>query len=205
MEIIKKDFNILETFIREPWKGLTFKQVKELSKNKSDNYVHTTLKKLVKASILNEEKVGNVILYSIDLNVNSLNTLGFVAEFKANNLNTLPNIQKIIDKIKTPYYSLIVTGSYAKNRHTKKSDLDIVIICDDNNDPKTILSAVKLESELSIPEIHPYVFTVSDLYEMLTNDEPNYGKEIAKNNLIITGAKQYYDILMRAIKNGFNG
>lgn len=49
------------------------------------------------------------------------------------------------------------------------------------------------------------MFTRSQFYEMLTNKEENYGKETARNNLIVTGAKQYYDTLMEAIQNGFNG
>lgn len=205
MELINKEYKIIEPFTREPWKGLTFKQVKNLSKNKSDNYVHKTLKKFVKANILKEKKIGNIIVYSINNNIKALNTIGFIAEYKANTVRYIPNIQNIIDKIKTPYYSLIITGSYARNKQNKDSDLDIVIICDNKRDPKTILAEIKLESELSIPKIHPYVFTKSQFYEMLTNKEENYGKETARNNLIITGAKQYYDILMEVIQNGFNG
>ena len=55
------------------------------------------------------------------------------------------------------------------------------------------------------PEFHPYVFTQSQFYEMLINKEENYGKEIARNNLIIIGGNQYYAILMEAIENGFSG
>jgi len=205
MELLNKEYTILEPFTREVWKGLTFKQVKNLSKNKSDNYVHKTLKKLVKANILKEKKIGNIIIYSIGNNTQAMNITGFVAEYKANTAKHMPKTQKITNKIKTPYYSFIITGSYAKNKQNKDSDLDIVIICDDERDPKTILAEIKLESELSIPQIHPYVFTKSQFYEMLTNKEENYGKETARNNLIITGAKQYYHILMEAIQNGFNG
>jgi len=205
--MLTKGYTILETFIRETWKSFTFKQVKKLSKNKSDNYVHKTLKRFVKENILREQKVGNNILYSISNSINSLNTIGFITEYKSNTSKHLPhkNIQKIIDKIKTSFYSLIITGSYAKKKQQATSDIDIVIICDDNQKPNAILSQIKFESELMTPEVHPYVFTQSQFYEMLINKEENYGKEIARNNLIITGGKQYYSILMEAIENGFNG
>lgn len=62
-----------------------------------------------------------------------------------------------------------------------------------------------MESELMTPEVHPYVFTQAQLFEMLTNKEENYGKEFVKNNLIITGGKQFYSIVMEAMNNGFNG
>ena len=83
--------------------------------------------------------------------------------------------------------------------------MDIVIICDDQQPPNAILSQIKLESELMIPEFHPYVFTRAQFYEMLINKEENYGKEIARNNLIITGGKEYYTILQEVISHGFNG
>ena len=115
------------------------------------------------------------------------------------------NIQKIINKIKTPFYSFIIAGSYAKNKQKQSSDLDVVIICDDAQKPKTILSQTKLESELMIPEIHLYVFTKSEFLQMLLSKDENYGKEVARNNLIVTGAKQFYNVIMEAIENGFNG
>ena len=58
---------------------------------------------------------------------------------------------------------------------------------------------------MMIPECHPYVFTQTEFYQMLVNKEQNYGKEIAKNNLIVTGGKEYYTILLEAIEHGFHG
>ena len=206
-KMLTKEHKIIEVFIEEPWKSLTFNQVKKLSKNKSDSYVHKALKQFVKEGTLKQQKVGNNIIYSINDSIFALNTIGFISEYKANKAAYLPykNIQKIINKIKTSFYALIITGSYAKKQQKTTSDIDIVIICDDRQNPNVILSQIKLESELMAPEAHPYVFTQSQFYAMLINKEENYGKETARNNLIITGAKQYYEILMEAIKNGFNG
>ncbi len=99
----------------------------------------------------------------------------------------------------------IITGSYAKAKQKETSDLDVVIICDNTQEPNAILSQIRLESELMIPEVHPYVFTQEQFYQMLTTKEENYGKEIARNSLIISGGKTYYSILMEAIEHGFNG
>lgn len=205
--MLTKEYTIIEPFVRMPWKGLTFRQIKELSRNKSDNYVHTVLKKMVKNNILEENRAGNVIIYSLADATNALNTAGFVAEYKADAAKHLPhqNLRKILAKIKTSFYSFIITGSYSKGKQRENSDLDVVVICDNAHKPNTILSEIKIESELMTPEAHPYVFTESQFYEMLVNNEENYGKEIARNNLIITGGRQYYSILMKAIKHGFNG
>ena len=81
------------------------------------------------------------------------------------------------------------------------SSIEVYLLADyANND-----SIAKLETELMHPEAHPYVFTKSELLQMLLSKEENYGKEIAKNNLTITGAKQFYSIILEAIDYGFNG
>lgn len=205
-KMLTKEYTIVEPFAKEPWRKLTFKEVKTLSGNKSHNYVHTTLKCLVKEGILKEQKIGNNIAYQINDSILALNTIGFIAEHKAA-ARHIPHesIQKLISKIKTTFFILLITGSYAKGKQKETSDIDIVIICDDKRNPGSILSQIKLESELMSPEAHPYVFTQSQFYEMLTDKEENYGKESARNNLIITGGRAYYSILLEAIKHGFNG
>lgn len=204
--MLTKEYLIIGPFVRQPWATLTFRLVKELSKNKSDNYVHTTLKKLVKDNILTEKTAGNVILYSLSKNVFALNAAGFVAEYQAQQAKHVPhkNIQKLLSKIKTPFYSFIITGSYAKKQQKSSSDVDVVIICDDGQKPQRILSEIKLESEVMIPEVHPYVFTKSEFLLMLLSKEENYGKETVRNNLVVTGAKAFYSIVVEAIEHGFN-
>lgn len=205
-KMLTKEHTILEPFVKEPWKKFTFKEVKRLSRNKSDSYVHTTLKGFVKSGILQEQRIGNNIIYFINNTVSSLNTFGFIAEYKAG-MAKLPhkNLQKLIGRIKTAFYVFIVTGSYAKNRQKEGSDLDVIVVCDNKQEPNAILSQIRLESELMVPEVHPYVFTQDQMYQMLAAKEENYGKEAARNNLIITGGKEYFSILMEAIEHGFNG
>ena len=206
-KMLTKEYTILGPFAKEVWKKFTFNEIKKLTHNKSDNYVHTALKRFVASEILQVQKIGNNLVYSLNKNVSSLNTIGFIAEYNANNAKHIlhKNIQKIINKLKTAFYIFIVTGSYAKAKQKETSDLDVVIICDNKQEPNAILSQIKLESELMIPEVHPYVFTQEQFYQMLTTKEENYGKEIARNNLIITGGKSYYSILVEAIEHGFNG
>lgn len=205
--MLTKERTILEPFAKEAWRKFTFKEIKKLSRNKSDNYVHTVLKRFVASGILQEQKIGNNLAYSLAKNIFSLNTIGFVAEHKANASKHIPhrNIQKLINKLKTAFYVFLITGSYAKVKQKETSDLDIVIICDNKQELNAILSQIKLESELIIPEVHPYVFTQEQFYQMLTTKEENYGKEIARSNLIITGGKAYYSMLLEAIEHGFNG
>ncbi|MDD2666721.1 MAG: nucleotidyltransferase domain-containing protein [Methanocellales archaeon] len=206
--MLKKDYQILTPFVREPWKRFTFKDIKALSKKKSESYVYSAIKKYVKEDILSEESAGNVILYSLNLNNPKTQVYaGFIAEFICWSSKHLPFdiIKKVNEKIPNTFFTFLITGSYAKHKQKETSDLDIVIIVDDSQNTTHILAEINYACELSIPKGHPYVFKNSEYLEMLTNNEANYGKEIAKNNLIITGGAQYYRIINEAIKNGFNG
>lgn len=205
--MLTKEYTILEPFAQEAWRKFTFKEIKRLSHNKSDNYVHTSLKRFVTSGILQEQRIGNTIVYFLAQTVPALNVMGFIAEHKAHAAKHIPhkNIQKLINKLKTAFYVLIVTGSYVKRKQKETSDLDIVIICDNQQKPHALLAQIKLEAELMVPEVHPYVFTQEQFYQMLTSKEENYGKEVARNNLVITGGKEYYSIVMEVIGHGFNG
>lgn len=206
IDMLNKEWKIIEVFERKPWEMLTFKQVKQFSKNKSDNYVHRTLKKFVKTQVLIEKKYGNSIVYSPHHLNNSIRVLSLVSEYKAA-IADLPNklINNLINEIPTSFFCFIITGSYAENKQTKKSDLDIAVIFDNARNMKEILVPLKNISELSVPPIHPYVFTEKQFYDMLINDEENYGKEIARKHLIVFGAESFYRILFKAVEHGFKG
>ena len=198
----------MAVFAKAPWKKFTFRNIKKLSGKKSESYVFSSLKKFVKAGLLKEEKAGNVVLYLLSLTSLKARTyVGFVAEHVAWSQKHIPyrDIEKISKGIPTEFYILIITGSYARKEQTPKSDLDMVIICDDSMDPKRIQAEISQDCKLNIPPVHLYVFKEKEFLEMLTNKGPNYGKEIANNNLILSGGKDYYGIMNEAVQNGFNG
>ena len=206
--MLKKEYEIFAQFVKFPWQRFTFKEIKKLSGKKSDGYVYDALKRFVVSGSLKEEKAGNVVLYS--LNIESLRTqsyAGFIAEHMAWNEKHIPyrDLEKIASKIPTDFYIFIITGSYAKNCQKKGSDIDIVIIVDDNTEPKRVYSELKYACEMNIPPIHLYVFKRSEMLTMLLDKKANYGTEIARNNLILSGGENYFKIMSEAMKNGFNG
>ena len=206
--MLKKEHWVLWPFVRFPWVKLTFKEVKKLSDKKSESYIYDTLKKLVKEGLLNEERVGNVVLYSLNLaSPKTQSYAGFVAEYVAWNQKHIPYkvLDSLASKVPSSFFTLIITGSYAKNFQRKDSDLDLVLLVDDNTEPKKVYAELKHECELSIPPVHLYVFKSSEFLTMLVDKKANYGKELAKNNLILCGAQNYLRIMMEAMRNGFNG
>lgn len=210
MRIITKQYEVDSVFIKEPWKKLTYKDIQRISGKKSKSYIYAVLERLTKEKIAIPEKVGKSILYNLNLNSAYVqNYMAFLEEFNAWNSKHIPSdiISTLGTKIITitPFYTLIVTGSYAKNTQNKKSDLDVVIVCDDSVNPEKINAELKLESQLSIPSVHLYVFTKKQFLAMLLDTKQNYGKEIARNHLIFRGGSAYYSILSEAIEHGFRG
>ena len=206
--MLKKESELLYLFAVEPWKKYTFTELKTASKKKSRSYIDAFIKKYAAANILKQERVGNLPVYSLNLNsTKAMNFAGFVLEHNAWNKKHIPyaDLQKAIDKMPYKNFSFIITGSYAKAKQAVKSDIDAVILIEDSCEPKKVYAELSQICELNIPQIHLYVFKNREFIEMLCNKEPNYGKEIAKNCLVLTNGQVYIKLIQGAIENGYNG
>lgn len=205
IKMLKKTYKILNIFAKEPWKKFTFKDIKRLSKSKSESYVYNTLKDFVKEGILKQENAGNVVIYSLNKNIKAVTNTANSREYESWNKKQIPyeDMEELISKIPTNFFTFIITGSYANNKQTAKSDIDVVILCKD--DPKKIYAELKNLCDSNIPPIHLYVFKESEFLQMLADKKSNYGKETVKNNLILYGAEAYQRIILEAVENGFNG
>lgn len=202
--LVNKEIELLIPFIKEPWKEFTLSEIKQITGIKSHHYAYDGMKKFSESGLIETEKKGNTNIYKLSYE-NEDYDLFILAENLIKEKNTqIPSevLRKITDKIKEKFYILLVTGSYALGKQTKKSDLDIAIIIPDNSEKKHFDIALK-EGELTIPEVHGHVFTETEFYKMLVNKEYNYGKECAKNHILIYGVENYYKILMEALENGF--
>ncbi len=210
MYILNEEHTITKAFLQKPWKNLSYSEVRKISGKKSKSYIYRALSHLMHGGIVDNRVVGKSFLYHLRLNtIQTQAYLGFLSQYLAWQETHIPNeiMEKLAAKARkvTPFFILIVTGSYAKKTQTKKSDLDVMIICDDSVDPKSIEAEIDFESRMSTPQVHLYVFRKKDFLEMLTNDEQNYGKEVARNNLIFFGGDTYFNILNEAIQHGFRG
>jgi predicted nucleotidyltransferase len=203
--LIKKEIDFLIPFIKEPWKDFTLSEIKSITKNNSHHYIYEALEKF-SSHVLKKELKGNTNIYKIDEHAKDLDyfSLAEISLKEKNKQIPMKILSQIQNKIKGSFYILLVTGSYAENKQTKSSDLDVAFIISDESLKKPYEIALK-EGELTIPEIHGYVFTESEFYNMLINKDFNYGKECAKKHIIIYGSHMYYKILLKALQNGFKG
>ena len=206
--MIKKESELLYWFAKDAQKKYTFTELQKVSKKKSKSYIAAVLEKSVKGAILKQEHIGHLPIYSLNLaSAKARVFAGFVLEYYGWDKKHIPynDLQKIMEKIPTHDYVFIITGSYARKKQRKDSDIDIVILIDNSAEPKRVYAELSHYCELNIPSIHLYVFRHMEFIEMLCSREENYGKELAKNNLILTGGQVYIKLVWEAIQNGYNG
>lgn len=201
--MLKKSYNILEVFAKNPTISYLFGEIKEYIKSRSESYTYNSINNFVDNKILIKEKKGGVSFYKIAKTAKAISYLSIVSEYKAWKKKDIPKeaINELIEKIDVNFFSLLVVGSYAKGMQTQKSDLDIILIVSD--DTKKISSNLRHFCEMNIPKIHLYVFTDQEFKQMLLDKKHNYGKEAALDNLIFYGAEIYFRIIFEAMKNGF--
>lgn len=206
--MLKKESEILKIFAKEPWKKFTFTDIKNITGNKSKSYLEKSIKKFLKEELIIKEMIGRIPLYALNMNkTKAINYAGFILEDDGWSKKQIPynDIDEFIRKTPTKDYVFIITGSYAKNKQNNDSDIDVVILVEDAVDTKMVYAQLSHKAELNIPIIHLYVFKNEEFLQMLKNKEPNYGKEIAFNNIILSGGQIYIKLIKEAIDYGFTG
>jgi predicted nucleotidyltransferase len=194
--LTQKQLKVLDTFRKNYGKKLTFNEIKTQSGIKSNSFVQRTLSNCMHEGIVETESIGKgMLVYKLKINNVSLSYFQLI-NFELYNLpiNILYKIQEAISET-TYAYSLVVFGSYAKNKQNKDSDLDIAIIVENKESIKEIkanIESIKLEE---FTKIDYEVFTKEEFKEMLDSKKENVGKEIARHNIIFNNPKLFYKII----------
>jgi len=197
----KNEELILNLFRKNIFLNATMREISILLK-KAYPKIYDSLLNLESKKIIDMKKIGNSKVCSLSLNKESLSILAYLEEQEAFSVN-IPNINKILEFNEFLDDIIIVTGSYAKSKQTKKSDIDLILIVKDKAFEKH-----KLMENLTMtesPEIHVNCFSYKDFLDMLLSKEENLGKEVFKYHLIFRNTERYYLLIKEAIKNGFRG
>ena len=171
--------------------------IRSISKNISVYYkaVYIIVNELIQNKIIIAKKAGQSILCLI--NQKLFNADVFKAELtrqeellKNKNFSVL---QSYFNDIKEPFFILLLFGSYASGKQNKNSDIDLMLITDDEKIKKQVKGKIPL-----IPlKIHLVDYTSEEFISMIKTTEFNVGKEAFNNNIILLGIEDYY----RLIKN----
>jgi predicted nucleotidyltransferase len=158
--------------------------------------VYSIIKRLEKILLVKIETFGQ----SSRIKLNAIiHPLVFEAEFerrkeilKDKNLTVmLSNFKRAI---KSKLYVILLFGSYAKKTQTKNSDIDLMIICPDGLEDAFEKEISRIARSMPLP-LHPSVFSENQFIEMIQAKESNVGQEALRNNIILYGIEQYYEMV----------
>jgi len=193
----------------EAWKNSIFAEygiaeIMRISKKRTKPWVFNALKQLTKNNLLLSKRKGNLDIYSLNLNNPFLiQTLQYLDAQNSLDFPHLDVIANAINKIPIKNYCLLVFGSYAGNKQTKESDLDICFLIETKNTEKKIkpyFNEVKLNHKTDIDE-HYIIF--NDFVKMLLRGEENLGKQIFRKHILFYNADIYYQLIKEANRHGF--
>ncbi len=204
--LTNEELKIVELFKNNVFAKYTIRDIMLKIGKKSYNWVFRAVKKIENFGIIKITSVGGSNVCS--LNFDSLIVFDYFAimdKFKVTKQFPMKNVVELINIVPLDYFTFVVAGSYAKNKATKNSDLDVVVIIENKSDVKKVFSVLKNKGDLMIPKIHLLVFSKDDFLRMLLDKGENYGKEVFRNCIIFFGAENYYKILKKAKENGFKG
>lgn len=150
-------------------------------------------------TIIHKEKIGNTSLIRLNLipnpeiySVENKRTKQFLDKNKEIKL-----ISEDIKSINYPFFISLIFGSIVKKTNTSKSDIDICIISDNKEKTSELISKLRL-LPLKL-EIHN--FSVKEFESMLKTKERNIAHEIIKENIILYGIENYYNLISKWTKN----
>lgn len=203
--ITKKQLKIFETFKNNVFKEYTIKELKEYSKEKSNNAITIAIKKFKQEKLIEERKIGRSLLYSLNLDNNVV--FDYISLINNNGISnivkkSIRRIQQELDK-HSYFYSIVIFGSYAKNKQKNKSDLDIAVFIEKSTEKNIIKAALKSARDKTPLTLDGHTITKNDFLEMLKADYENLGKEIARKHLTLHNPLIFYSLLREGAKNGF--
>ena len=199
--LTKDEIGIIEVFRKDLFGSYTIREIMRKTGKKTYPWTFDATNKLAKLGVIKMKTKGKSKLCRIDLyNQSALSYLSLLDEIESNS-KKIPHLNELVNEIPTPFFTLLIGGSYAAGRQTAKSDLDICVVVDDTVKTKPLQNL--LANKLMVPRLHPFVFRKSEFIEMLLNKEANYGKLLFKKHLIAYGAKNYYLMIREAMEHGF--
>ncbi|MBS3074768.1 nucleotidyltransferase domain-containing protein [Candidatus Pacearchaeota archaeon] len=199
-----KQIKIFEAFLRNPYQELTYKEIKDYSKEKSNSIIQIAVVKFLAEDLVKKREVGNIILYALNIDNSAVfSYFDIIIKEKISNLvkKSLNIIREELSNI--DFVSIVIFGSYAEGKQKEKSDLDIAIFVNSAEDKKNCELSMKSAELKSILKIDAHVITKDEMLQMLKDKHENLGKQIAYKHLAIHNPMIFYSILQDGMNNGF--
>jgi len=203
--LTEKQLKIFEVFAQKPFAEHTRNSIKSESKIKSNNMLAATLNRLKIEAVLNERNIGRSGILTLNLDIDR--SFHYIALCNDKRMNKMMRMslrwlkRELADD--TPFYSIVVFGSYAVNKQKQESDIDIAIFIENEEKRKQIEASANSAKLKILIEADIYVIPQSEMIEMLTNKEENLGKQIARKHFAVHNHQIFYDIIKEGMNHGF--
>lgn len=194
----KLELMIMRLFSTNPHQRYS---IRSISKAIGKQYapVHIAVQRLIKKGALKKQRIGHTDYCSIDLDGDSsifcfaeaLRAKQFISKNKDIGLI----IEEVLEKLKAQFYVLVLFGSYAKGKQTKNSDIDLLLIADNNSRAEELERTLAGISRLSIVPMHIISMNYQDFIDMAKTKETNAVNQAIGNHIILSGYEEYYRML----------
>lgn len=107
-------------------------------------------------------------------------------------------VSKLTEKFISEIHSIVLFGSYAKNKATRTSDIDILFIVADmkNKELRTEIERACLSFQYSYNiKVSPIISDINEFKKMLKAEELNVGKEVREYGIPIYGFEQFWRLI----------
>jgi len=104
-------------------------------------------------------------------------------------------VGNIIQRITSPFFTLIVFGSHVKGTASKRSDLDVLVVIPRKEIEGNVASAIGSVARITPMGIHDVILTSGEFSQLLEEKGPNVGWEALDNRIVPYGAEPLFKIL----------
>ncbi|MBI4163622.1 MAG: nucleotidyltransferase domain-containing protein [Candidatus Aenigmarchaeota archaeon] len=188
---MKTEIKIIKALL-EGKEGHTIREIAKLT-GADYRIVHEAVSRLLKKGLVDKRQVGKAVEITFS---NKFSKEVFEAETeKAEGLLKDKNIKVLYEKLGALSFQLtaLIFGSYAKGKAGKGSDIDLMVICGEEEE-KQVESLVH-----TLPlNIHLTTLTTTDFVKMAKSKEFNVVNEAIKNSIILIGIENYYRLVGNA-------
>jgi predicted nucleotidyltransferase len=198
-----KQIKIFEAFLRKPYRALTYREIKEYSREKSNSVIQNAIKRFIDEELVRKRLVGNIILYKLVLE-NAVVFSYFEILIKEKLSQPVrKTIKTVKEEFDVDFLSIVIFGSYVQGSQTQKSDIDIAVFVDSEKDKKSCELSIKTIELKSLIPVDIHIITRDEMLYMLRDKRENLGKQIARKHLAIHNPAIFYSIIQKGVNNGF--
>jgi predicted nucleotidyltransferase len=104
-------------------------------------------------------------------------------------------VNALLSKVASPFFTIIIFGSYVRGAASKKSDLDVLFVIPERIMEKEVSAAVGSIEHISPIGIHETILTSREFADLLRQKTANVAWEAVDNRIVPYGAEALFKIL----------